>query len=615
MILKKRFFYLVSFILILIFTFCVFFFSPFLIVHMEHNGKIAVMVDSKWKYINGWPQTDYLSIIRETVSALNYLGYRFDLVNEKISMKDLNRYEMLISVSGVQGKKVIQYSKATGRTTFILYDISPELYKFLGITRGEFILKAGEVPRVVGDDSLISDIISKYGTIPIWGAYNHNFNRNAKVLLESMEGLPILVDQKESYGRYIFLLTRALTWNAYNYKLLDNVIRDSTNLSRVGGVPYAMDVPVIVRLDDFSTWMDYWDKYSDITKKLTVAGIMNKVDEKSMSVIAGMDLEIIPHGYEHKDLSQLAYEEQIEIISKAMQKYIYFIGSKPQGYVSPYNRINDVTTKACSALGLKWITTYHGMAKIPRYYYTDSPNRVWVLGARPESFTDTWALEKALEEGAAERKPLMFVERPYARKKEDILNNSLSSLQNIVIFAGTREGFYLTGLGEYFRQLEEQRLIYRNDDKLIVEEDVSSGLTFTYPECGSDNMMKVGNSVLIFYRNGSTVLPALKKGYYPLKPVKNMPIIREPGPGIVVKSAVYNPDQNIVEIMLEAFIEKEIQITVDNMPEGSYVVEILQSDENKKVQTVALSDVGLLKIPIGLLQDTETNIKIVAKAQ
>ncbi len=63
------------------------------------------MTNSEWDWDHGWPETDYLSVLRETVSALDYLGYRYDLVNETIAQDDLNSYVMVISVAGTDGKK------------------------------------------------------------------------------------------------------------------------------------------------------------------------------------------------------------------------------------------------------------------------------------------------------------------------------------------------------------------------------------------------------------------------------------------------------------------------------------------------------------------------------
>ena len=97
------------------------------------------------------------------------------------------------------------------------------------------------------------------------GAYDHQFKQDAKILLTNSRGLPVLVEQRV-FWTICFLITRALTWNAYSYRLMDNVIRAATDLSRIGGVPYAMDVPVLFQLDDFSAWSLYWQDYVDVTK-------------------------------------------------------------------------------------------------------------------------------------------------------------------------------------------------------------------------------------------------------------------------------------------------------------------------------------------------------------
>ena len=62
---------------------------------MGHSGKVAVMADSGWNWANGWPETDYLSVLRETVSA-GLFGYRYDLINETMAQDVLNSYAMVI---------------------------------------------------------------------------------------------------------------------------------------------------------------------------------------------------------------------------------------------------------------------------------------------------------------------------------------------------------------------------------------------------------------------------------------------------------------------------------------------------------------------------------------
>jgi len=608
-VLKNKYFW-IPVVTLILFAFFWLTLTQLVLQPKEHNGKIAVLVDSGWNYNNGWPETDYLAIQRETISALEYLGYRFDLVNEKTATGDLSRYALLISVAGVHGEEIIKYTKESKRTVLILYDLGPKLFKNLGVSRGEFVLEAKDGLGSIKESILTQGTTSKYGALPLWGAYEHKFGPKSKVLLKTTDGLPVLIEQKGFSGRYIFLLTRALTWNAYSYRFLDNVIQEATDLSRVGSIPYAMDVPVIVRLDDYCTWDSYWQDYINLSKKLTVTAIMNEVNQESISKVLQNGVEIVPHGYVHEDLSKMTYLEQKRALAQALEKYRNFTGSEPEGYVAPYNRINGKTTQVCTESKLGWITTYHGMAKIPRHYYTDHPNKVWVLGARPEYITDIEALQEALEEGGVEKKPLMFVEQISARKQEGRIDHSLAALKYIIGFINTRDGFYLSGLGEYFKFIKEQRLVYQEGEQLIVEGDVGSGLTFTYPECGSNRMMKVGNKVLMFYRQGATVLPALKKGIYPLNVVQDMPILQKPGPGVIVKSAVYDTVENTGELLLEAFVEKKIEIRIENIPPGQYLAEITDTAGNKAIQSLTISDKRSVTIAVNLSPDVPVTIHL-----
>ncbi|MGI5859487.1 MAG: polysaccharide deacetylase family protein [Tepidanaerobacteraceae bacterium] len=601
------------FVILLTFFLSGFAFFGCLAQQEEHNCKIAVLMDSQWNYANGWPQTDYISILRETVSALDYLGYMYEVVDEKTSNQQLNRYEMLISVTDMHTDKITQYSESTGRTTLILYSIGPEFCKRLGITLGNFNLKEEDNAHVVIENNLTKGIASEYGSIPIWGAYNHSLGANSQVLMKNSDGLPIMFEQKEPSGRYVFLLTRALTWNACSYRLVDNIIRDSTNMVRIGGTPYAMDVPVIIRLDDFCTWSSNWKDYTDITNKLTVAAIVSEIDTQDVINLKKAGVEIIPHGYEHEDLSQLPYMQQVKTITKTVTEFENITKTKPNGYVAPFNRINDDTTKACAKTQIQWITTYHGMARIPRYHYTDSTNKVWVLGARPEYFTDAASIMRALDEGMKQQKPLFFVEHPDIRKNEGLIKDAIAVLKQTIMFVNANEGYYLTHLGDYFGSLLDQKKITYNGSSLIVEDEVKPGLTFTFPGCSKGNMAKIGNEVLMFYRKGSTVLPPLKKGEYPFILVQKMPVLQEIGPGVVVKNATYNPIQKSAQILLETFADKNVTLPIDDMPRGTYSIEVKQPDGKKISKSFIVSGDGVMDISLQLFQDTETTITITAK--
>ena len=62
--------------------------------------------------------------------------------------------------------------------------IGPEFCKRLGITLGNFNLKEEDNAHVVIENNLTKGIASEYGSIPIWGAYNHSLGANSQVLMK-----------------------------------------------------------------------------------------------------------------------------------------------------------------------------------------------------------------------------------------------------------------------------------------------------------------------------------------------------------------------------------------------------------------------------------------------
>ena len=105
-------------------------------------------------------------------------------------------------------------------------------------------------------------------------------------------------------------------------------------------------------------------------------------------------------------------------------------------------------------------------------------------------------------------------------------------------------------------------------------------------------MMQIGSIVPMFYRHGSTVLPALQPGNYPLTPVQNMPVLLEPVGRGYQERCLLSGRQRAV-ILLEAFVAKDIELTMDRMPAGSYLVELVQPDKTKSIYTASLSPNGM----------------------
>ena len=62
--------------------------------------------------------------------------------------------------------------------------------------------------------------------------------------------------------------------------------------------------------------------------------------------------EVVPHGYNHEDLSTLPYQQQTGIVTQAVQSIENMLALSRRGYTAPYNRINADSTRACHEPGL-----------------------------------------------------------------------------------------------------------------------------------------------------------------------------------------------------------------------------------------------------------------------
>ena len=80
-----------------------------------------------------------------------------------------------------------------------------------------------------------------------------------------------------------------------------------------------------------------------------------------------------------------------------------------------------------------------------------------------------------------------------------------------------------------------------------------------------------------------------------------------------MNNATYNPIQKIAQILLETFADKNVTLPIDDMPRGTYSIEVKQPDGKKISKSFIVSGDGVMDISLQLFQDTETTITITAK--
>jgi len=255
-------------------------------------------------------------------------------------------------------------------------------------------------------------------------------------------------------------------------------------------------------------------------------------------------------------------------------------------------------------MGYLYFTTHTGIAKIPKYYYKKTPNRAWVLGTRSEDFSNLTLIKSILEKyyrGGV----IMFVDHPYMREKKGQINDSLRTLQFLVTFVDANEGYYLTTLDDLFKKLGESRYIWVNGKKLIVERDVDCGLTLHYNDVRGQ--IRLGDYVMMYYRDNKTVLPSLRKGEYPIEPCDGYPVLEIENKYVVVKNAVFDMKSKRIILILHSPVNVTTTLVINNLePHSQYIM--LMSREKFRVSA---DECGLAKVDVKLVGGVD--VKIVFK--
>lgn len=535
------------------------------------NGKIAVLQNSAWKWSNGWPDSDCLSQESSYVSALDFYGYKYDVLNYGTTTDTkLSPYEAVIAVRPMNSQEcnlVINYTEKNHKYAFVSRECGGEL----GIKHGLTWLAEVASYESVDPSSFNGPISAGLDELGVWYYTLYLPGLNSTVNVRNMAGDPLLVTSTVNGGTCVFFLNRVTSVSSYNYRMIKNFCDVATNNMPVvtGSTPYAKDLVIMVRYDDLFTDPTSFKMMYNISHDCTVADVLQS---SSKAAMGSMPLaEMAAHCYDHVDLTTLTYQNVSLQMSKARTREYQLIKVYPKGVISPYNNLNDDVTRAAAANNYNWATWTGAVMDDPCHVYSSDVNnfnKIWVLGDEGVDLMGFVNDPATLSHYETIRRSLMITEHPNQRYEEGVLPETLNALSNLIINSkSTDGGIYFSNVSDYVDHLNDARNVMVKGNTITVSKNTKPGLTF---EGASSNLVLGNRNVTILQRNNKVLLPALSKGSYSYSTSNSYPhiISSTNNSCLVVIDGSYDIMNNKMYFKLnrnnELFITTDVTISVPN---------------------------------------------------
>ncbi|MDQ1253078.1 MAG: Polysaccharide deacetylase family protein [Euryarchaeota archaeon] len=568
------------------------------------NGKIAVLQSSAWKWSDKYDHSDYLSQERTFISALDFYGYKYDILNyEDISDAQLAPYEAVIAeapITSTASNLVIDYTRNNQKYAFVAYAAGRELYLAYGL---DYV---GDAPSndLVNTSSFSGSITEGLDGLDTWYYAAYSPGPYSNVNIRNLKGNPAVVTSTVNGGTCVFFLNRISSTSHNNYRLIKNFCNIATNNMPVvtGSTPYAKDLVILLRYDDLITNPVSFQNLYNISHDCTIAAVINAT---SLDVIQKFPLaDVEPHSYDHIDLTTLNYSGDLYEMTAAYNSYYSLMKKHPNGLIAPYNNINENVTNIAMLNDYKWLTWNGAVMDDPCHYYssdTNDKNSVWILGDEGgitlSQFIDDPATIAHYKET---RSSLMLLDHPEYEYQSYMMTSTENGLLNLIKNSSSVEGLYFSNISDYVSHLNDARKVNVLNNTIVVSDNVGNGLTFNGL---SSNLVFNGNST-IFERNNKVLLPELTRGTYNFTTSNSYPHIinltnssslflvdgyynitsknmyftlhRDNELFNTTNITIYVPDNNEYSLNNgltdERLISQNGILTVYNVPQGSYIL-------------------------------------------
>jgi hypothetical protein len=545
------------------------------------NGKIAVMESNTWDFSDGYPITDYLNQERSIISALDYYGYKYDVLEyETTTNETLAAYDAVIAVypvGGSAGNLIVNFTQVQKKYVLAYNSLDASILSAFNMTWNS----SGAASDVTDVGSLTGDMVSGMDALPVYYVANYTYDPSTTVYARTTSGVPILTSTTVNGGTLVVYPTRITSTSYNNYRMIKNFIDLATNTKPfvTGSTPYAQDLAVLIRYDDYMTDTTGFNALYNITHECTVGATLNLTTAAALA--RQPECEFVPHAYQHLNLTALTYDDVLYQFTEGKSVQYNYVGYYPTGLICPFNLINDNVTRAAkNAGGYDWITWTGSSVDDACYYYTSDSNMfndVWVLGDEGGvMLKDLNSSQEVLEKVKTTRGSWMILDHPAARVAEGSLTATVAGLRNLINNSTQTDGIYFSKVSDYVKYLQHAKNVHLNDTILTVNSSVPAGLTLA----NVNKPVVVDGKATIIFRTNKTMLPALNAGTYEVTYSEDYPKILSYTNGSLISDGYYDITSDIMYFSIH---DDDEMYNITNVTVAGYGYSVISVRKNSDI--------------------------------
>lgn len=546
----------------------------------DQNGKAVILIDQS-QYATNNPS------FRTIEGTLDYFGYKYDILPYSGTISSqLNNYNMAFAISpdtSTRTNLILNYSQQTGR--YVMVTDHP-IDSYAAAYNLTFVSNV-TVTRTYSDNvNSGNPIMNKIPGGVHYDKYTkYNLGTDVAYGLTTTSGDKLYLTSKK-----VVFINEPLdpTVHEFDPQLIRNFLSIADpNLTLIeGSCPYAQDLAILIRLDDFGgdfaqstdypTYIGAYLPWYNITHNCTIACIMSTATAQNISLISGADLE--PHSYSHSMLTTMSQADELNNIMLSVSVFNSIFGVNPIGFIPPGDFFDGNTTKVLHDNGFRYCSVsaqqIGGIGMSYGYYFNpgDEGNDMWILGCTQQDPSDiympTWYFEYA-----GDRQFFLILDHPdneYTARNNDV---QLSKLRTLITRTTQTPGWYISTIKDYIGQLDNAKKAYVSGNSIIVSSPTSPGLTF-YKQGLSSPIVIDGTTSTILLRTDKTELPALRTGIHTFTYSSVYPVITSFTNGQIITDSYYDIPSDSVHFSIRDTnqIYNKTSVSFAKLHSGSYTL-------------------------------------------
>ncbi|MGE5316536.1 MAG: polysaccharide deacetylase family protein, partial [Chloroflexota bacterium] len=499
---------------------------------ISNSSRAAILIDS-----SQLTDSNILNNYNKVRATFDYFGYKYDVLPYSTDLNTLAPYQMIVALSPTTAGLVQNYTTFTGKWALILGRPALALESAYHLTYSSTINAASgsNTNNITNANPMMA-----VKTVVYYSTYDdYILGSGVTSGATTNNGHKLILTYSGTNGSAVILN------NGFDQQLVRNFISiaDPTAVFVTGAYPYARDLGIVMRYDDLGDDpASGFAAYYNVSNDCTIAAVIHNTQPSDVAMVPYADL--IPHSYDHINLSILSDPEMQYQAQMSMSGGTALFGKQPIGFVPPYNNYTYSTTKILNQTGFRYMLVDSGLtaesnAKDLQYYAggTDPNNQLWLMGYtqgdEPGGYIQQWWI-RDFKESRGYFQVLLHTTGD-ASTDEATRQRIIRVVYNTTV----HDSWFIEPADDFFTHLEDAKKVTVSGNTLQVNGSTVAGLVLWQPS-GTSNVVLNNRTATIVARNHMAMLPALNNGAYTFNYSSNYPNISAYTNGSLINNGYYD---------------------------------------------------------------------------